>query len=301
MRILACALAIPLAACSAETIDIRPLGQDYAQRDPVILRHEARAKFETERFAEAAALYRRAVRLDPTNILAVNGLAATYDRLGRFDLSQPLYQRALALAPGSRMVQQNFALSLRMQGDSDMAQRVVGRSGGLAAVIGHDSSAREKVDFALLAPDPRSSDRAGDRGPDRRPMLLRAAASGGPAENAPLVLGTGEAGPLPDSTCRTEQHLAAANAPQIRIVNASGRRGSAAAVRTLIRRAGWSSEIGDAPALQRATTLFAPESAQAAAFRLASALPFPVKVRTSGELLEIRLVLGSDHAPLARP
>jgi len=82
---------------------------------------EGRTNFALNNVALALEQFRRAVRLQPNNIDALNGIAACYDRLGRFDLSSTYYQQALALAPDNSKTLHNFQLSLTMQGRTDEA------------------------------------------------------------------------------------------------------------------------------------------------------------------------------------
>src|SRR3546814_10395349 len=62
-----------------------------------------------------------AVAGEPASGEAVNGLAAAYDQLGRYDLSERFYQRALAMDPGSVQTLNNFGYSLMLQGRHDLA------------------------------------------------------------------------------------------------------------------------------------------------------------------------------------
>src|SRR5687767_1972656 len=60
--------------------------------------------------------FRHAVRLDPKSIDALNGLAAAYDRIGRFDLSRRYYEQALGIEPNAQFILANLGYSLMMQG-----------------------------------------------------------------------------------------------------------------------------------------------------------------------------------------
>src|SRR3546814_8645826 len=59
--------------------------------------------------------FRKALRLNPNSIDALNGLGAAYDRMGRFDLSRNYYEQALGLDPDSRITHNNFGYSLALQ------------------------------------------------------------------------------------------------------------------------------------------------------------------------------------------
>ena len=77
---------------------------------------EARSYFQLGSIGLATEGFRRALREDPASVDALNGLAACYDQLGRFDLSRSYYERALALAPTDARLYANLATSLTMQG-----------------------------------------------------------------------------------------------------------------------------------------------------------------------------------------
>ncbi|MEQ1771411.1 MAG: hypothetical protein ABL879_16400, partial [Devosia sp.] len=62
---------------------------------------EARAHFRNSDFGYSAALYKRAAELAPGNPEAYVGLGASYDRLGRFDLSDRVYETLYKLAGAS--------------------------------------------------------------------------------------------------------------------------------------------------------------------------------------------------------
>lgn len=85
---------------------------------------EARAHFALGNVALALEGFRKALREDPASVDALNGVAACYDRMGRFDLSRRYYEQALALAPGDARLYANLATSLDMQGRRDEAASV---------------------------------------------------------------------------------------------------------------------------------------------------------------------------------
>src|SRR5688572_12332501 len=107
--LLAAAMA-PLAACSDASFQPRAVGtQHLAQTDADLLLDEARAQFRAGNHALAAGSFRRALARAPESIEAYNGMAASYDRLGRFDLARRYYEEGLALAPQDRGLRTNYA------------------------------------------------------------------------------------------------------------------------------------------------------------------------------------------------
>jgi hypothetical protein len=82
---------------------------------------QGRTDFALGNVALALDRFRRAERLQPNNVSALNGIAACYDRMGRYDVSRLYYEKALAVAPTDPKTLHNFALSLTMQGRKDEA------------------------------------------------------------------------------------------------------------------------------------------------------------------------------------
>jgi Flp pilus assembly protein TadD len=103
--------------------------------------------FRNGNFGLAEKHFRQAVELSQDNLEAVIGLAASYDQLGRFELSDRLYKEAMRLGGGSAAVLNNrgysyylrrdfkraradFQAALRKDPQNEMAQRnlaLVGR------------------------------------------------------------------------------------------------------------------------------------------------------------------------------
>jgi len=107
------------------------------------------------------------VTLDPKSIRALNGLAASYDKLGRFDLAERYYSNALALDPDSPVTLNNAGYSQLLQGNLEKALKLFELAAGndpdnpmIAAntelavnMLGRDTrrSPREDVAVAELA------------------------------------------------------------------------------------------------------------------------------------------------------
>lgn len=79
--------------------------------------------FENDRIGLALAEFRSALRHDPQSVRALNGVAASYDRLNRFDLAEHYYQLALAVEPESAQTLNNLAYSHMLRGDEAAADR----------------------------------------------------------------------------------------------------------------------------------------------------------------------------------
>lgn len=125
-------MALPLSACSSasglvgnssfgnnklQVAEIDGIGDYTAER---ALR-EARAHFRNNDFGHSAALYKRAAELDPKNAEAFVGLSASYDRLGRFDLSDRVYASLYKLTGGTVQYYNNVGYSYMLRGNVSAA------------------------------------------------------------------------------------------------------------------------------------------------------------------------------------
>lgn len=121
-------LALPLSACSSsngllgassfgnnklQVAEIDGIGDYTAER---ALR-EARGHFRNNDFGHSAALYKRAAELNPRSAEAFVGLGASYDRLGRFDLSDRVYASLYKLTGGTAQYHNNVGYSYMLRGN----------------------------------------------------------------------------------------------------------------------------------------------------------------------------------------
>jgi Flp pilus assembly protein TadD len=67
--------------------------------------------------AGAMAGFRRVLAAEPQSVDAMNGLAITYDRMGRHDVARGWYEAALAVKPDAGSVLSNLGYSLYLQGE----------------------------------------------------------------------------------------------------------------------------------------------------------------------------------------
>ncbi|WP_205479706.1 LytR C-terminal domain-containing protein [Sphingomonas arenae] len=152
-------LALPGCAQQAELAIRAKPGNLAPGEQPVSFRvAEARAHFALGNVALALEGFRKALREDAGSVDAMNGLAACYDRMGRFDLSRRYYEMALAVAPGDPRLYANLALSLDMQGKreeaasvrAEMASRLAAGQSASAALV--EVAAVEAPVVAVAAP-----------------------------------------------------------------------------------------------------------------------------------------------------
>ena len=107
-----------------------------AGREPVPFRiAEARGHLALGNVALALEGFRKAAREAPASIEALAGIAACYDRMGRFDLSRRHYEMALAVAPANAGLLAAFAGSLDAQGLTAQAASVRREMAALARPV----------------------------------------------------------------------------------------------------------------------------------------------------------------------
>lgn len=117
-------VALPLAGCSsaglssfgsnklavAEISNIESYTADSALT-------EARAQFRNSNYGYSAAYYKRAVELSPNDAEGYVGLSASYDRLGRFDLSDRVYASLYQMSGATAQYHNNVGYSYMLRGN----------------------------------------------------------------------------------------------------------------------------------------------------------------------------------------
>jgi Flp pilus assembly protein TadD len=78
---------------------------------------EARTHFRNNDFGYSAALYKRVVELTPKDPEGYIGLGASYDQLGRFDLSDRVYASLFQLSGGTAQYYNNVGYSFMLRGN----------------------------------------------------------------------------------------------------------------------------------------------------------------------------------------
>lgn len=83
---------------------------------------QARQSFRQSNFGYAAAYYKRALELTPNSDEALVGLAASYDRLRRFDLSDRVYSQLLKVDGATAQYYNNVGYSYMLRGNLPAAR-----------------------------------------------------------------------------------------------------------------------------------------------------------------------------------
>lgn len=84
---------------------------------------EAKNQFRQENYGNAGALFYKAVRLEPNDGEAWLGLAASCDRIRRFDLSDKAYRKAFALIGSTAAYYNNVGYSYLLRSNLPEARR----------------------------------------------------------------------------------------------------------------------------------------------------------------------------------
>lgn len=148
--LLGASLAVLVAGCAQQgELKITAVGTQAIQQAPADLA-KAQLLLSRGEYALAIDAYRKAVRYDPGNAAAYNGLAIAYDQLGRHDLSRQNYELALAHAPLEAKYYRNLARSLERQGLKNEAARILAQldSGGAAENVTRRKNVRSLAQIA---------------------------------------------------------------------------------------------------------------------------------------------------------
>ncbi len=123
----AAAIALPLAGCATGSfIGASTFGSNHLQVAELPknqtytaegARLEARSHFRNGDFGYSTAFYKRLVELAPKDPEGYIGLAASYDQLGRFDLSDRVYTALYAISGGTAQYYNNVGYSYLLRGD----------------------------------------------------------------------------------------------------------------------------------------------------------------------------------------
>jgi len=84
---------------------------------------EARSHFRNNNFGYSAAYYKKLVELSPKDPEGYIGLSASYDRLGRFDLSDRVYAALNKLSGGTARYYNNVGYSYMLRGNLKAAYK----------------------------------------------------------------------------------------------------------------------------------------------------------------------------------
>lgn len=321
-------------ACTeAGKLEIRAIGSPLAAGSkPVGFRiAEARGHFVLGNVALALESFRKAAREDPASVDALAGIAACYDRMGRFDLSRRNYEAALALAPGDPALLTAFAASLDLQQLGPEAARVRGEIRTRLAVAAPTSAPQESAPasaepvFATAALMPILPTTVADavaavlatsewlsNSPSvpARPATRQATADAPRIERlslgeVALITGAGpqwrvqQAQPIVRKplTGAAAIRQAAATPKGIRLFNAARVNKLASRARSYLADRGWTvSGVGDVALPRARSVILYPSDKRVTAARLSAQFGFAMEQRAN--VRQVTILLGSDAAEL---
>lgn len=322
----ALAVILACAGCQASQFSPRIVGAPHAAPGETV--RLAETQFRQGNIALALQQYRKAMREAPGAIDPYIGIAACYDRMGRFELSRLYYEQALAIDPNDRRTRHNFALSLRLQGRGEEAARFAAETAGSSVTVpivsvaspprvdveeparaSHGRLRLERLSLGEVAIVLGLGSAIPARAPrEARPMTLGATlvkstgqevewrlddAPAAPPQ--PAIASTVRAAP-PSAASSAHGAAPAATATQsLRLLNGVGRRGLAARMLGYLGSEGWKGvAIGDAAHRPDLSLIIYPKGARATAAKLADRLPFPARLREGAGGGEVVLMLGRD-------
>lgn len=126
LGVAAVAMVAMLGACGQFGDDFRPVfrfdgySASDEMADPI---ERGKAQFASRQYGLAIRSFAVALTGDKRSIPALNGMAASYDMLGRFDVADKFYNRALLIEPRSATVLNNVGYSHLMRGDRETGER----------------------------------------------------------------------------------------------------------------------------------------------------------------------------------
>lgn len=131
------------AGCAADDgkLNVRaiadPLSAAAKRGSPMLA--EGRGALALGNVGTALEAFRRALRQQPDSVEALAGIAACYERMGRYDLSRVNYEAALAIAPNNPILLNSFAASLQLQGRIAEAKALRAEAAQVQAAAAGDS------------------------------------------------------------------------------------------------------------------------------------------------------------------
>jgi tetratricopeptide (TPR) repeat protein len=329
-RKVAAALLLTVSAigCTHSKLAVRslPVPESASTADEASLA-KGRMLFARGEFALAADAFQKAARYDPKSADAYNGLAASYDQLGRYDLSRRYYELALAQSPEDGRVLRNFARSMLRQGDQLAARKLIAE----AAALEHDGTSQaagqaQPQPSAPAAPVQQAyADGASPSSvtmsiaPEPLPAAAPVTVANSPSlfqrvaatvieafpqsqsgVNVLLDAPAARVAPAPRAApapvpAQAVAPAIASSIPHLHIMNAVGRKRQAARMSSYLKQDGWATiSTGDSRnKLMRSRILFGAADA-AAARKLAATLPFQPRLQRMRNAPAMFLLLGRD-------
>ena len=298
------ASAAAAASCSSGELSVRAIKQPLAAgQQPANFRvAEGNGQFALGNIGLALEAYRKALREEPQNVDAMIGMAACYDRMGRFDLSRRHYEMALAAQPADTEIYALFAQSLDVQGKRDEAARV--KSELAARVVAPEAAREAPGSVPVLPPPPAPNVTVALAPPRSAPVAVEHSTA--PVRLERLSMGEvalitrteprWEAKTVTRTATSTTIQFRKKAAPAVTLLNAARVQGLAARTRAYLSMRGFAgARIGDAPAVRRQSAILYAPAEQRQAERLAAQFGFALE-RQPNAKDGVIVLLGRDAA-----
>jgi len=304
LAFLSVAVAIGVASCGAESVEVRSIKQPLAAgRQPANFRvAEGNAQLALGNVGLALEAYRKALREEPDSVDAMMGLATCYDRMGRADLSRRHYEMALAVNPANTTTYSLFAQSLEAQGQREEAARVKTE---LAARVVAPEAPREAPGSVPVLPPPPAQSVTVALAPSRpAPVAVERPAAGLRLQRLSMREVALVTSPEPRWEARTVTRTANSTTirfekklqPAVTLLNAARVQGLAARTRAYLAARGFShARIGDAPAVRKQSAILYTAADAPRAERIAAQFGFALERREGAEG-GLVILLGRDAA-----
>lgn len=246
--------------------------------------------------------YRKALRENPGDVDAMLGMAACYDRMGRFDLSRKNYEMALAVKPQQTETYSQFAESLELQGKAPEAARV--KTEIAARGVAPETPLVVPGSVPVLPPPPVQQVQVALRPVQAEPVAVDRPKSGARLERLSMVEVALLTRNEPQWEARTVARTARSTTIQFvpkapvrfTLLNAARVQGLAARTRAYLAGRGFSGGlIGDAPSTRRQSAILYSAADSRRAERIAAQFGFALE-RREGEAGRLTVLLGHDAA-----
>ena len=299
-------VAILASACNGGELNVRSISSPLAAgRQPANFRlAEGNAQFALGNIGLALESFRKALREDPASIDAMVGLAACYDRMGRFDLSRRHYEMALAAQPAEPALYAALAQSLDVQGRVPEAARV--KAEFAARVVAPEATRDVPGSVPVLPPPPAPSVTVALAPPRSAPVAVAQPKAGVRLER----LSIGEVALVTQDRPRWQARAVTRTARSttirfearpvtvVTLLNAARVQGLAARTRSFLAARGFrGAAIGDAPAVRRHSVILYSAADRARAERIAAQFGFALERQPGTATAKgLTILLGRDAA-----
>ena len=305
--ILVAALAATACSSSGE-LSVRSISSPLAAgKQPANFRlAEGNAQYALGNIGLALEAYRKALREEPANVDAMVGMAACYDKMGRFDLSRRHYEMALAAQPAEPALYAALAQSLDVQGRVPEAARV--KAELAARVVAPEATRDVPGSVPVLPPPPAPSVTVALAPPRSAPVAVAQRKAGARLER----LSMGEVALMTEGPLRWEAKTVVRTAtsttirfeprraPPVMLLNAARVQGLAARTRLFLATRGFrGAAIGDAPAVRRQSVILYGPSDRVRAERIAAQFGFMLERQAGSRTAAstgMTILLGRDAA-----